>query len=123
VPTDPPSTPGRLSGRGAAPVKLVSDTFGRRLKAIRRARGLTQAELAALVGKSKQSISAWEHGHGGVRLIDAEIIAIALGCRLKHLLATVDAPVPRAPMSWLQERLHLRRQIAAGGAATRGGPA
>lgn len=40
------------------------DTFGKRLKLKREAKGLTQDELAAKVGKaSKQAISNWENGN------------------------------------------------------------
>jgi transcriptional regulator with XRE-family HTH domain len=47
-------------------------TFGRRLAAIRVDRSLTQAELAALIGKSKATIWSWEHELYGIRLADAE---------------------------------------------------
>jgi transcriptional regulator with XRE-family HTH domain len=94
-------------------VKFASDTAGCRLAAIRIDRRLTQTELAALVGKSKQTISAWEYGLCEIRLADADRCARLLCFSLRDLLAPVDAPVPKAPPSWLQKRWQLQRQIAA----------
>jgi len=73
-------------------MRLASQTFGRRLKAIRRDRGFTQAELAALIGRSKQSVSAWENSVCDVRLIAVEKCAAALECKVKDLLAPLDKP-------------------------------
>lgn len=39
--------------------------FGRRLAAERHARGLTQAELAALLGVGSRAVREWERGRGG----------------------------------------------------------
>ena len=39
--------------------------FGRRLRALREARGITQAELAAALHVSPAYLSALEHGHRG----------------------------------------------------------
>jgi transcriptional regulator with XRE-family HTH domain len=89
-------------------MRLTSDTVGRRLAAIRRDRGLTQAELGDLVGKSKQTISALEHGRHGITLADAMKCAEALGCHLRDLCAPLDKPLPRRPSLWL--RVQRRRQ-------------
>ena len=92
-------------------MKLASETFGRRLRAIRRDRGFTQAELGALVGRSKQLISAWECGNHEIRLGDAERIAVALHCRLEDLLAPLDKRLPRRPSSWFRVQQRLQQQM------------
>jgi hypothetical protein len=64
------ATPGsRVYGGAIASgesMRLSSDSFGRRLAAIRKSRGLTQGELGALVG----AICACECGLYGVKVGD-----------------------------------------------------
>jgi DNA-binding XRE family transcriptional regulator len=81
-------------------MRLSSDSFGRRLEAIRKSRGLTQGELGALVGRSKSAIRAWECGLYGVKVGDIMKYARALSCRLNDLLASVGAQLPRAPSNF-----------------------
>lgn len=57
-----------------------------KLARARIARGLTQAQLAAMVGCAQEEISRWERGMhtmGGQRLAQ---IARALGCRIEDIL-------------------------------------
>ena len=57
-----------------------------KLARARIARGLTQAQLAAMVGCAQEEISRWERGMhtmGGQRLAQ---IARTLGCRIEDIL-------------------------------------
>ena len=92
-------------------MRLSSSTFGRRLKSIRRDRGFTQAEVGEAIGKSKQTISAWENNLCEIRLGDAETCASALSCHLKDLLAPLDKPPPRRPSLWPRIRRPQRRRV------------
>jgi transcriptional regulator with XRE-family HTH domain len=88
-----------------------SATIGRRLAAIRVNRGLTQGELAVLIGKSKTSICCWEHGRSEMRVGDAIGCARALRCRLRDLLAPVEAPIPPCSSVWLKIKRQLEHRI------------
>ena len=89
--------------------KYTTDTFGRRLQKIREYRGLTQSELASAIGKSRQTIAAWESADGiDVRRGDVISCAQALRCHLENLLAPVEAPVPTRPF-WARIKKRLRR--------------
>jgi len=71
--------------------------FGRRFAAIREHRGLTQAELAAAIGKSEQTIRAWENMIcGQVSLSDLKQCACALRCSVRDLLGLIYDPIPPA---------------------------
>jgi transcriptional regulator with XRE-family HTH domain len=93
--------------------KLTSDTFGRRLAAIRQDRGLTEAELGTVVGKSKTTICAWEHGATiDIAAGDVTRCARALRCRRGDLLAPLDAPIPAAPSYWPRMRRRIQQRSA-----------
>lgn len=87
----------------------TSTSFGRRLQRIRAARGLTQSELAAGVGKSRQTISAWENGTAiEIERGDLDLCAQILLCRRTDLLAPAEASVPTCPF-WSRIKKRLRR--------------
>jgi DNA-binding XRE family transcriptional regulator len=69
-----------------------AQTFGRRLAAIRRSRGLTQVELAVAIGKAGQTVSFWESG-----------------CPARDLRAPLDAPISPCPPSWPRIRRRIKR--------------
>jgi transcriptional regulator with XRE-family HTH domain len=107
------AAPGGSRFKGVDIVKFASSvTFGRRLAAIRVDRSLTQAELAALIGKSKATIWSWEHGLYGIRLADADKCAHVLCCRLKDLFAAVEEPLPPLPSTWSRIRRRLNQHLA-----------
>jgi transcriptional regulator with XRE-family HTH domain len=86
-------------------MKLISNTFGRRLSAVRIDRGLTQAELGAAIGMYRQLIARWEGG--GIYAVDIRAVrkcARVLHCRVKDLSAPLDAPLPTAPAYWARNR-------------------
>lgn len=63
------------------PVIESPEDFGAALAARRRALGLTQAELAAALGVSRQLIGELEHGKPGIRLETALLACRELGLR------------------------------------------
>jgi len=78
--------------------------FGRRLAAFRADRGLTQCELATAIGKTRATVSHWEAGRAYARSRDLAGIARALDCRIRGLLAPVEAPLPPRPPGWTRRR-------------------
>jgi transcriptional regulator with XRE-family HTH domain len=71
--------------------------FGRRLTAIREHRGLTQAELAAAIGKSEQTIRAWENIIcPQMPLSDLKQCGRALRCSVRELLGLIYDPISPA---------------------------
>ena len=71
-------------------IKAQRETFGRRLRAYREARGLTHASLAEAteaIGASKnRNFSHWEQGIVMPNVITAAHIAVALGIHLDDLV-------------------------------------
>jgi len=95
-------------------MRLASETFGNRLKAIRVQRGLSQVDLSTLVGKSRQTISAWENSiYHDTRLDDVRACAQALHCRTRALLEPLDKPLPALPPFWLRIRRQIKQHAAA----------
>lgn len=47
-------------------------TTGERIKALRTARGITQPQLADMIGATKQAVSMWEHGNNKPSRISIE---------------------------------------------------
>ncbi len=60
--------------------------MGEKLRAARKAAGMTQAELAEKVGQQQRDISRWENGlvEPGVLIVKA--MAQALGCKMDDLV-------------------------------------
>jgi transcriptional regulator with XRE-family HTH domain len=61
-------------------------TVGTRIRAIRRARGLTQTELAAACDVSRSAVAQWETDRAGQLRGNISRIADALGTSVEHLL-------------------------------------
>ncbi|MBN9510727.1 MAG: helix-turn-helix transcriptional regulator [Alphaproteobacteria bacterium] len=64
---------------------------GARIAAGRRARGLTQAELAEAVGVSRSAVAQWETERAGQVRGNLTRIAAALGVSVQHLLGGEEA--------------------------------
>jgi transcriptional regulator with XRE-family HTH domain len=87
------------------PVKKVVDKgraklaaqFGDRLREIRTARGVSQAELAKAAGLYQAAVCFYELGQRQMpRLDDVVRLAAALGVELRHLLMPAGSPIPAA---------------------------
>lgn len=61
-----------------------------RISALRKGRGMTQAELSAAAGITRSHISAIEHGRCNTRLDSLDSIARALGVSLYQLFDEAD---------------------------------
>ena len=64
----------------------INQKFGQRIKALRKAKGLSQEQLANLAEIDRTYLLAVERGERNISLIVAEKIAIALGEQLSQLL-------------------------------------
>ena len=69
---------------GAAPFEL--EEFGKRLKSIRRKKGLTQKDLAALISVSDKTISKWETGNSLPDIVSLKRMARVFDCTIDYLV-------------------------------------
>ena len=65
-----------------------------RLKALRDAKGLTQAQLGALIGKSQQSIDHYEKSRAQMDDDTLVKVAMVLNTSIDYLLGSTDNPSP-----------------------------
>ena len=76
--------------------------IGKRLKALREARGLTQGELGAIVQREQQEISNWER-HGRILARDLPMLAKALQVPIMAFFGNEGTQAPEAdqyPVDW-----------------------
>lgn len=68
---------------------MLATSFSENLVRLREKRGLTQSELARLLGKPRQTV--WKWGRAIVKPDPAELIAIAdaLGCTVDELVRPI----------------------------------
>lgn len=64
---------------------LPTSSMTTRLEGWRKARGMSQAELAQKIGISRQSLSSAENGHSCLSLCSAFSAARALGCNIDDI--------------------------------------
>lgn len=69
----------------------ISESFGVRLHRLRTAKRLTQVQIAAELGVSEQSISAWEQDKARPKMGRTKMLAALLGVQLAELLG-IDEP-------------------------------
>src|SRR5258708_33121599 len=67
-------------------------SVGKKIAEGRQARGLNQGELAKELGKTKQSVSAWETGTTQIPLGELARVAEILNFPIQFFFATVGAP-------------------------------
>ena len=67
--------------------------IGERIKHFREKKGLTQAELANLICKSKSSLEKYEYGNTDISIGTLTDIANALGVTLRMLIADDDGDI------------------------------
>jgi transcriptional regulator with XRE-family HTH domain len=84
----------------------------RRLATIRKSRGFTQSALATALGKTRPAVGHWEAGRSFIRSGDLARVARALECRMRDLLAPVEASIPARPLWWPRRSSKYRRRPA-----------
>lgn len=67
-------------------------TFGGRLEAIRKERGLTMAGMAGELGMTVPGYKRLEDGTGGKTFEKLPLLAKKLGCRIDDLFPEMDEP-------------------------------
>jgi len=67
---------------------MSDKVLGQRIRAIRRARGFTLAQLAGATGMSRTTLSAIECGQRKLRISQLTAIADALGTDINEIIAT-----------------------------------
>jgi transcriptional regulator with XRE-family HTH domain len=87
--------------------------FGQRLAALRKERGLTQVQLADLLGTSQQAVTAYENGTRRVPITTLPLLAHTLGTSIEELIGT---PTPRGqakrgPSPKIQQQLERVSQL------------
>jgi predicted transcriptional regulator/DNA-binding XRE family transcriptional regulator len=82
---------------------LDSLTLGRRIRQLRKARGMTLDDVGAAIGRAASQVSVLENGKREPRLGDLRSVAKALGVSLEQLLAA-DALPKRAQLEIELER-------------------
>ncbi|WP_234733265.1 helix-turn-helix domain-containing protein [Tellurirhabdus bombi] len=93
--------------------------FGRRLKALREQNGLSQDQLASLMGKSGKSVvSSWERGASGPSLADLMKLCEILKTTAGYLVDGVEAqpnignePPAGYVLMPAQEVIEMQRQL------------
>ena len=73
------------------PASPPAEDFGHRLKQLRKAKGLTQAQMASQLGVSMPAICAWETGKARPRDARMKALATALGIPMSELFGP-DVP-------------------------------
>ena len=68
----------------------ILDNFGKRVRALRIEKGLSQEDLAELSNLDRTYISSLERGHRNVALKNLAAISSALGISISTLLKGID---------------------------------
>jgi len=84
--------------------------FGERVAALRKARGLTQAQLAEKLNISNKAISRWETGEGFPEITLLSPLAKVLGITIDQLLAEDDAGTVDPNIAALHRQKQLKHQ-------------
>jgi transcriptional regulator with XRE-family HTH domain len=78
---------------------------------LRKSTGLTQQDLAALVGVTVQTVQNWESGKSGADQIEKFIkLCTVLGCNLTDLIALDPEAEKQSPLSSLETLRDLRKK-------------
>lgn len=74
------------------------------MAAVRMRKGLSQRQLAAMVGVAELTISRWEAGQNEPRLSDLRSLSKALGITVEELMQAHDATIARSALVKLKSR-------------------
>ena len=88
---------------------------GKRIRALREKKGITQRELADLLGVTDAAVSKWEHGKNFPDITLLERLSEVLGCKVSELLGLEAGSEEEIVRSFTdlaaEERRRLRRGI------------
>jgi transcriptional regulator with XRE-family HTH domain len=85
--------------------KRFSQEFGERMAALRKEQGLTQTQLAELLGVSQQQVASFEAGRRRVTVAMLPAVARALGVSVEELVGAKPENSKRGPTPKLQQQL------------------
>ena len=71
-------------------IQEIQIAFGKRVRELRKAKGLTQEEFARIIDKSVDTISNIERGFSATKMSTAALIAHELGAELADLFTTAE---------------------------------
>jgi transcriptional regulator with XRE-family HTH domain len=83
------------------------EILGKRIAELRAQLGITQVQLAEILGYSQQQILSFEKGRRKVPASSLPELAKALGVSIDELLGVEDRPGKRGPTPKLQQQLEL----------------
>ncbi|HET7931092.1 MAG TPA: helix-turn-helix transcriptional regulator [Rhodanobacteraceae bacterium] len=86
--------------------------FGERVAALRKERGLTQVQLADLLGTSQQTVTAYENGTRRVPITTLPLLAHTLGTSIEELIGgDARRNAKRGPSPKIQQQLERVSQL------------
>lgn len=85
--------------------------LGERIAALRRERGLTQVQLAEMLGCSQQQVLSFEKGRRRVPVSTLPGLAKTLGISIEELIGVEAQPGKRGPTPKLQRQLEQLNQL------------
>lgn len=85
--------------------------LGERIALLRKARDITQVQLAEVLGVSQQTVQAYEAGRRRVPVSALPVLARTLSVSLEELLGDKPSPRKRGPASRLQHHLERISQL------------
>jgi len=92
--------------------KTFFEKLGQRIAALRNERGLTQVQLAEILGYSQQQVLSFEKGRRRIPVSALPDLSKALGVSVEELLgAAEEKPAKRGPAPKLQRQLEQLSQL------------
>jgi transcriptional regulator with XRE-family HTH domain len=91
--------------------KAFFKALGARIAELRDDSGLTQAQLAAAMDVSQQTVAAWEVGRRGVPVSNLPTLARTLGVGVETLLGEPTKPAKRGPTPKLLQQVERLSQL------------
>lgn len=85
--------------------------MGLRIAQLRKDSGITQIQLAEMMGVSQQTVAAWEVGRRGVPVSSVPALARALGSTVQALIGEKTGPARRGPAPKLQQQIERITQL------------
>lgn len=91
--------------------KAFFQKLGTRIATLRKARGLTQVQLAEVLGVSQQQVVSFEKGRRRVPVSTLPTLSKALGVSIEDLVESEAKPAKRGPTPKLQRQLELLQDL------------